>query len=152
MNLLSTTLEQLARETALLKKEIDRLKQRDVASFDWRSWSTTQTGLATSPAPVVACRYAMMGKLCIFNVYVSGTSNSTAFQITLPFTSMNVTNVSWTGVIGNIWDNGTAQTTAGRWFITANSNVMSFRRDMVQLLWTASGTKTVRTEGFYEIA
>lgn len=148
---LMRTLEAMAGEIASHSshlKDLERLERQG----GLKSWTTTVTGLDTNQSIVSVCRYMLTGKHFYFNVYISGTSNSTAFQITLPFTSANISNVGWTGAIGNIWDNGVAQTTAGRWVVSANSNVLAFRRDMVQSLWTVGGSKSVRAQGFYEIA
>ena len=113
---------------------------------------------AWTPAPVGwvsilgVFRYITFGNICIAFINVTaGTSNDTVATLTLPVTSANIPNHVWGGVCGRAVDASAVLTTPCRWEVTANSNIVTFYKDMASAAWTNSGTKLVRATVIYEI-
>lgn len=117
----------------------------------WQSWTPTVTGWAAGYICIARC--CVVGKLCHWDVYITGTSNSTKAMIDTPFTSANIdTSFNWTGECATIIDNDIISTTGGNWTIDNNSNEITFYKDFANGSFTAGGTKTIRAQGFFEIA
>ena len=119
----------------------------------WQDWTPTVTGWAAGYT-VNTARYKLIGKTCFFTVDISGTSNSTAVNIVMPFTSYSGAGAPvWGGTNAYVQNNGTAATTsASRWYIGENSATLIAHTNMSTGTWTASGVKRIRVMGFYEIA
>lgn len=142
--------------------KLDGLDSTDFALVDhehstlvdaWINWTPTVTGWAAGYVVNVA-RYKLIGKTCFFTVDISGTSNSTAVNIVMPFTSYSgAGDPVWSGTNAYVQDNGTVATTsASRWYIGENSATLIAYTNMSTGTWTASGAKRIRVTGFYEIA
>ena len=115
----------------------------------WNNWTPTQTGWTALPTGTY--RYCQIGKMCFFTIDITaGTSNSNLAELSLPVPAKSGT--YWSGVNGMAMNNGTVLSVASKWYIDASNSLITFGTDMGTGLWTASGTKRVRTEGFYEIA
>ena len=115
----------------------------------WSDWTPTQTGWTALPTGTY--RYCRMGKMCFFAIDITaGTSNSTEATLTLPFTVKS--GVWYSGVNGLCVNNGVVLSVATKWYIDTALNRLQFGTDMGTGLFTASGTKRIRCEGFYEIA
>lgn len=113
------------------------------------NWNPTQTGWTALPTGTY--RYCQIGKMCFFTIDITaGTSNSNLAELSLPVPAKSGT--YWSGVNGMAMNNGTVLSVASKWYIDASNSLITFGTDMGTGLWTASGTKRVRTEGFYEIA
>ncbi len=136
-------------EIGKLKREVERLKRVEVGGV-WTAWTPTAVGWAATPT--VVARYCLIGKLCFFDIYATGTSNATGTTLTLPYTAATVTDLNWSGASANSTDNGTLSTSGGRWAIASAGTTVAFLKDMANGAWTDSGTKTVRAQGFYEVA
>lgn len=118
----------------------------------WVDWTPTVTGWAAGYTVDVA-RYKLIGKTCFFTVDISGTSNSTAVNIVMPFTSYSgADSPVWGGTNAYVQNNGTVATVASRWYIGENSATLIAYTDMSSGAWTASGAKRIRVMGFYETA
>lgn len=116
---------------------------------DWFNWTPTQTGWTALPSG--AYRYCLRGKTCQFYIDItSGTSNGTTTRLTLPL--MPKSGVYWGGANGMAMDNGAVLSVASKWYVNSADGKVYFGADMGSGLFTASGTKRVRCEGFYEIA
>lgn len=116
----------------------------------WVDWSSTIgfTGFSANPTAVTA-RYKKIGNTCFINIEMTaGTSNATTFTITgfpfasaltqfvnLPFCQDNSINLS-TPVIGSF---------------TGTTTTMACAR-LPTGAWTASGTKSIQGNFFYETA
>ena len=116
----------------------------------WTNWTCTPTGWAAGYTAIT--RYLLIGKICWFEIYITGTSNNATTSLTLPFTSANITNLNWSSANASSTDAGTLLTTPSRWAIAANSNAIVFLKDMANGAFTASGGKTIRAQGFFEVA
>lgn len=117
---------------------------------DWFAWTPTETGWTDTPTGVY--RFNIKGRTVYFNINTTaGTSDTTGAVLTLPLTSANISfNMLYTGACGLCYDNSAALTTACRWVITNNSANITFYKDMATATWTASGTKRVSAQGFYQ--
>lgn len=86
----------------------------NLADSDWTTWVPTLTGFSADPANA-SYRYQIIngGRNVRLSVTQStaGTSNSTGFTISLPFTAKTVANHVWGAVPWSTTDNGSAQTT-----------------------------------------
>ena len=121
------------------------------------SWATTlitptKTGWSSTTKNV--WQYIQMGKLVWVYFDVSGTSNSTATNFTLPVAarSISATN-TFEGTYGLAVDNGGVMT-GPRWSIdiSASTTVCNFYTTYGGAGWTASGSKQIRGFIFYEAA
>lgn len=140
----------LLREIERLKQRLERLEVQEKGGI-WKSWTPTVTGWASGYTCIA--RRSVVSKICFWEVYISGTSNSTTTKITAPFTSADIdASFNWSGACATIVDAGTTSTTGGRWAIGNNSNEIIFLKDFANTAFTASGTKTIRAQGFYEMA
>ena len=119
----------------------------------WQDWTPTVTGWAAGYV-VNTARYKLIGKTCFFTLDISGTSNSTAVNIVMPFTSYSgAGDPVWGGTNAYVQNNGTVATTsASRWYIGENSATLIAHTNMSTGAWTSSGAKRIRVTGFYEIA
>lgn len=131
----------------------DKLDGLDSTAFlqtpSWTSWTPTQTGWTALPTGTY--RYFQVGKMCFFAIDITaGTSNSNLAVLSLPVAAKSGT--FWGGVNGMAMNNGTVLSVASKWYIDASTGNITFGTDMGSGLWATSGTKRVRTEGFYEIA
>jgi len=116
----------------------------------WSSWTPTQTGWTALPTGVY--RYCKIGKLVMGIIYMSaGTSNSTAAELSLPFTAAK-NGTSMRGTTGWAMDNGVEQTQPGTWVIYGNTKNIELYKTFPTGGWTASGTKRIVTLFFYEAA
>lgn len=119
-------------------------------STAWQNYTSTPTGWAEGYTLVF--RYATINKICLFELYITGTSNNATTSLTLPFTSANISGFNWSGVCASVSDNGSVLTTAARWAIAANTDSIVFLKDMGNGAFTASGGKVIRAQGFFEVA
>jgi hypothetical protein len=92
--------------------------------------------------------YKKLGSLVLCRLNISGTSNSTSTQITLPFITSPFQITTFAGTIGAM-NNGTINAAAGvvRW--SAGLRTADFFRNPGLSAWTASGTKQIFGEFFY---
>ena len=137
-----------------LEKEINRLKRVEMPIVPdvgvWQSWKPDSVvGWSTITSRFY--RYCLIGKICYFAVWVTGTSDSTAVSIPLPYNANSIsTHFYWNGsAVGQ--NNGTNLTAPARWGVQSNTAVLTVWRDWAAANWTASGTKTVYAAGFYEV-
>lgn len=114
------------------------------------SWTPTLVGFSTPPTGVY--RYSLVGKMCTIFVKQStnGTSNSTAFTISLPFPAATVSGMSWDTVIQTV-NNGTSG--IGWASISSGGTVVNLYSDAGGSGWAASGNKrTLAMQITYEVA
>lgn len=111
----------------------------------WIDYSATSTVVGWSSFTTKIIKYRVIGKqlFCIF--YLDGTSNSVNTTFTLPNNA-----ITFNELAGRYANNGAV--TAGYARITNASNVITFLNSIISLTWTASGTKTISGQFFYEIA
>lgn len=108
----------------------------------WSTWSPTLVGWTGSPT--VIAKYKQVGKVVNAFYLVSGFSNSTSTQMTLP---VNCTYVLAQSV--KVTDNDVAQTTPGNIIAATASNCVIYK-DYASASWTNSGTKAIQGHLTYE--
>lgn len=120
----------------------------------WVDYSATSTVTGWSSFSTKSIRYKVVGKLVLVTFNITGTSNASSTNFTLPFP------VSASGTLpllsqGNGIDNGVIN--------IISPTVTSALPSLVQITyytginsvtgtWTSSGTKAVRGQFYYEIA
>lgn len=110
----------------------------------WVDYSATSTIVGWSSYTTKIIKYRIIGKQMFFIVSISGTSNSTTSSFTLPTNNMNQIVTSYCYAINN----GTVVN--GQASISSNSNLTSFTQNFSP--WLSSGTKSVYSQFFIEIA
>lgn len=114
------------------------------------TWSPTITGFSSNPTGVY--RYSKVGKqvTLFINQLTNGTSNSTAFTISLPFPAATITNMAWSNIMQSV-NNGVSG--IGWCTILSGGTTINLYRDADGNAWTASGTKrTLALQISYEAA
>lgn len=113
----------------------------------WLDYSATSTITGWSSYTVKEIFYKVVGKIVFINFALAGTSNSATATFTLPYTSINMSILVAIAAKdnGSIINNAVAAVNPG-------SNLAGFYTNMDAAAWTASGTKTVVGQFFYEIA
>jgi hypothetical protein len=138
-----------------LQREIDNLHSFGGADYSSGVWTPTFTGFSADPANPI-CRYVLVGKMCTCFVTMpnSGTSSTTGFTMTAPFTATTVAtavwgNLFWTGV-----DNGSVLTTPGSVRIISAGTSFILRKtiDGADASWTNANGKCASFAITYEIA
>jgi hypothetical protein len=121
---------------------------------DWTDYAASSTivGWSSFTSGRKWIYYKVIGKIVFVWFHLEGTSNSTSVSFTLPFTSANLYNTAWGGALNITYDNGVTKTTPGHAQVTYNSNTVNCYVDMANGAWTASGTKIVAGQFFYQIA
>lgn len=125
------------------------LIQRPIYETRTLEWIPTFTGFSTAVTYFVG--YKLIGNRVFINFYSNaGTSNATTFVFTIPFTSANNSYV-WSSCCLNT-DNGTAQSTAGRFYNIGNQNTVTIGKTMAaDGGFTSSGAKAAIGELFFDI-
>lgn len=118
----------------------------------WLDWTPVFAGFSADPTSNVS-RYRLINNTVNLNhrSNADGTSNSTGFTISLPFTAKTITNANWqTPCL--VTDNSAAVATPGTISITSAATTASIAKDLASTGFTASGGKRIRgSELFYEI-
>ena len=113
---------------------------------DWVDYSATSTIVGWSSFTNKQIRYRIIGKQLIVQVFLQGTSNSTATTFTVPNNCVNILSI-----ISNYGINNGASQNQSYFQSAVNSNVISCLQSGTAT-WTASGTKAVIGQFFIEIA
>ena len=117
----------------------------------WVDYSATSTITGWTTFVNEILRYKVVGKQVFVSYLISGTSNSTSTSFTLPFTSVSA---QYNEAPNRSFNNGVAYHGFG--IISASSSTMSFSYWTTATAntstWTASGTKWISGQIFYEIA
>ena len=137
-----------------LETEIDRLKRVEIPKSGGTSWQTYDdiviTGWNTGISHTALLEYTTVGNLVFCRLYVSGVSNATTVQVTLPFAAKSgIANSFFRGEITRAINNGAQLTAPGHWDITQGSNVLTAYTSMPAGAWTASGTKSINISFWY---
>ncbi len=120
----------------------------DVANVVWTDYSATTTLVGWSSTTVKQVWYKKVGKLVFCKFSISGTSNAVGASFTVPYAVYNDYTVGVPS--GTIGDNGTLQTAPGLIIMTANSATISLTKDLTTANFTASGTKRMEGQFWYE--
>ena len=112
---------------------------------DWIDYSATSTIVGWSSFTAKIIRYRVIGKMVFVNVNLVGTSNSATTTFTLPFQNKNIENIN----MAYAANNGSAL--IGAFDMIANSSTCTCYQNF-STVWTASGTKYIYGQFFYETA
>jgi len=113
---------------------------------DWVDYSATSTIVGWSSFTTKQIRYRVIGKQVFVQFLLNGTSNETTSTFTLPSNSVNSNYF-----FGYSINNGAV---IGSGLVNTNqiSNIVNCYSSATAGAWTASGTKLIVGEFFYEIA
>jgi hypothetical protein len=118
----------------------------------WIDFSEQSSIIGWSSFTTKIIRYKVVGNIVHVTYFISGISNSTTTSFTVPF----LIKISGASATALTVDNGTA-TTTGYLLFSANSNNLLARKPISRTdvgssaTWTASGTKEIQGQLFYEI-
>ena len=118
----------------------------------WIDFSEQSTIVGWSSFTTKRIRYKVVGNIVYVTIELSGTSNSTSTTFTLPYIPKSTNQA----IAALTLDNGVG-TITGRFIITASDiTVVCGRPTSASSIvptqtWTASGTKTISGQFFYEI-
>jgi hypothetical protein len=106
-------------------------------------WLPTLTGFSSNPSGQY--RYIQVGKqVTLYMVQAtSGTSNSSAFTISLPIAASSATGMVWGGIC-QVMDNGSVPTNPGILYIQSGGTVLTVYKDWTGNPFTASGSKRMQ--------
>lgn len=122
---------------------------QDVYTVAFTDYSSTSTVVGWSSFTTKRLYYKKIGKLVFVEFQFNGTSDSTSTSFTLPFTpSSNIT----FRIAAKASDNGVSLATPASGTVTLSSTTVSFSSDYASAGWTASGTKSLNGQFFYEAA
>jgi len=114
---------------------------------DWVDYSATSTIVGWSSFTTKKIRYRVVGKLVFVVVQLQGTSNSTSLTFTLPFS--NSSNIY---TLNLAWATNNGVTYTATLEVPPSTNVCTPYYNLTNGTWTASGSKQVFGQFFYEIA
>lgn len=117
----------------------------------WQDYSASSTIVGWSSFTKKIIQYKQVGKIVFVSFYLEGTSNSTSVSFTLPFTSAAAPD-NQGGVYFATQDNSLGLTTAGRFYMSAGTSTVNCNKDMGAGAWTASGTKGVQGNFWFQTA
>lgn len=122
----------------------------DIFNMQWFDYFSASTIVGWAASPTGFMYVKKIGKTVFVNFQISGTSNATNATFTVPY----ATQAAGHGVAiktGDAVDDGTFVSTA---IISPanNSTTITLYRDRAAAPWTASGTKTINGQFFYEAA
>jgi hypothetical protein len=117
---------------------------------DWVDYSATSTIVGWSSFTTKRIRYRVIGKQIFVSYNLLGTSNSTSANFSLPFPILNNTELATPLVVNNGGYALVIADLSGGCFIS--SNTFGVRWAGSSTGWTASGTKQISGQFFYEIA
>ena len=137
----------LAFDTAVRTMTIS--EAQDIYTVAWTDYSATSTitGWVSKTARIW---YKKLGKLVFCQFEISGTSNNTPTSFTLPY-SVNTSMGGTPSVFVLTMNNGEALS-GGRLTVPASGSSFTISPDFAGSAWTASGTKSVFGEFWYEAA
>ena len=116
---------------------------------DWIDYAATSNITGWTTYTVKELKYRVIGKQVFVYYAIAGTSNSTSTSFTLPFANSSIINVSTLRGLNNgvAYQCGTT--------ILANASTVTFSywttATNLTTTWTASGTKQITGQFFYEI-
>jgi len=94
--------------------------------------------------------YVNLNGVIFFNFEIGGTSNSNVAKIKLPAKARVLNSTTkWHGT-GWGTDNGVAQSTPVMWKIDPDDEYVTIYKNGANAVWTSSGRKIVKIQGFYE--
>lgn len=113
----------------------------------WTDYSATSTIVGWTSFTAKVLNYRKVGKLVFVEFYISGTSNSINTSFSLPYTKSGAA----LEVICRVRDNSGALS-AGLMQLLGAASTANFYSTVAGGAWTASGTKQISGQFWYEVA
>ena len=130
------------------------INESDIYSVGWTDYfsSSTIVGWSSYTADHYWIYTKKVGKTVFVWFHLQGTSNSTGVSFTLPYTtvSIGIYDFRFCGTLGLAYDNGTKIAVATEYSLTDNTNTVKCYTNMSNGGWTASGTKIVSGNFWYQ--
>ena len=142
-------IEELVKQIAALEKRLEYLETVELLG-GWTNYTATSTITGWSGTPTAKIYYKKIGNLMLVMFRISGTSDSVDTSFTVPYAANNV------GTLDQLnpcfaTDDGTP--TIGYGQIPDNTSAIIFAQTPAGTGgWTASGTKNIIGQLWYEIA
>jgi len=127
----------------------DQIFTGDVYTVLWTDYGATSTIVGWAATPTANIFYKKVGNLVCVNFYITGTSDATTASFTLPYASVNSTN-GLARVAAMAQDNTSWLTTPALVALDNNSDTVNIYSDFSEAVWTASGTKIINGQFFFE--
>ena len=119
-------------------------------SGGWQDYSGGSTIVGFSSILTKVIYYKKIGKTVFVTMYITGTSNSTSFTFTVPYTNAAYSNPQGYNAMVQVRDNSVTQTTPGVVLLPQNSSTVTVFKDCAQNPFTASGNKFVSGQFWYQ--
>jgi len=129
----------------------DVIVSGDLYTAAWTDYSGTSTVIGWSSFTTKVIMYKKVGNLVFVAFKLTGVSNAGTVTFTLPYTAANTT-VEFNGIHPYAMDNGARINGIATFAMPANTAQVYSFPDAADGAWTASGTKDVRGEFWYEAA
>ena len=126
----------------------------DIYSTGWTDYysSSTIVGWSSLTSGRRQIMYRTLGNMVFVAFHLEGTSDATTISFTVPYTSATIgSEWYYTSALGFTYDNG-GYKAAGRLGLPSNSNVVSVHKAELPGGWTATGTKIVSGQFWYQKA
>jgi hypothetical protein len=123
----------------------------DFATVAYFDYGATSTIVGFSSLTDQTIYFHKIGKLVFCEFYIQGTSNSTDFTFTLPYTPVNSNPASKFSFI-YFGDNSSESATPGRLQLNKNSTTVTLKTTWSGGAWTAANLKWAGGSFFYEAA
>jgi len=124
----------------------------DIYTAAWTDYSETSTVVGWSSIDYKAIYTKKIGKTVFVKFYIQGTSNSTATTFTVPYSSIAVGGGEFGALLIYGSDNSSNLTAPGVIKLPIGSNIVYVFKGLPEVVWTASGTKRIQGQFFYEAA
>lgn len=118
---------------------------------NWISYGATSTIVGWSSFTTKIINYVKIGNIVFVNFTLSGVSNSTSITFSLPTSLANPLGITIFSASVSVINNGLTSAAPGMIMLSNGSYTPMVSRDATGLAWTASGTKTVRGQFFYQV-
>lgn len=145
----ATTITALTLDSTLLAATGAEINTACDGSVAWTDYGGTSTINGWAATPTANIWYKKLGKLVFVKFFISGTSNSTSTNFTLPYTAVNSTG-SYSRDAIYVTNNGSTPATPGLGYTTPNDTVYRCYTDFNGAAWTNSGTKEVGGSFWFE--
>jgi hypothetical protein len=119
------------------------------SASEWMDYSAISTVTGWSSLDIKKIFYKKIGRIAFVSFRLSGPSNSSSVEFTLPYALRNVSGYLLRSPVQNA-DNGVLLTSPGVAAMTPSLNSVVVYKDYATGAWTNSGTKTVTGNFWYE--
>lgn len=134
----------LANKIGVGNANLDDIDDGDIATIPWTDHSSDSTIVGWSSYTEGVIEYKKIGKLVYVNFRIGGTSDDVATTFTVPFSEGQIGNpIFW---CRSVDDGGSAVAAYGQ----LDGSIVTLLPNATSGAWTASGTKSVHGQFWYE--